>query len=70
MIEVTGLRTPCHKLDGIQNGLMAATRTKAGRQVCFKAGIMAIVVEGGVVKPGDAIQVELPPEPHRPSQPL
>jgi MOSC domain-containing protein YiiM len=70
VVELTGLRTPCRKLDGIQRGLMAATRGKVGRTVCFKAGIMAIVVEGGIIKPGDAIQVELPPEPHRPVQPL
>lgn len=70
VIEVTGLRTPCRKLDGIQTGLMAATRAKVGKKVCFKAGIMAIVVAGGQVRPGDAVQVELPPEPHQPLQPL
>lgn len=70
VIEVTGLRTPCHKLDGIRKGLMAATRTKVGKKACFKAGIMAIVVEGGAVEPGDAVRVELPPEPHRPLHPL
>jgi MOSC domain-containing protein YiiM len=26
---------------------------------------MGIVLEGGEVKPGDAIRVELPPEPHQ-----
>jgi hypothetical protein len=26
---------------------------------------MSVVVAGGEVKPGDAIAVELPPEPHR-----
>ena len=31
-----------------------------------KAGIMGVVVAGGEVRPGDAIRVELPPEPHRP----
>lgn len=69
-IEVTGLRTPCRKLDGIQKGLMTATTVKVGRKACFKGGIMAVVVEGGVVTPGDAIQVELPLEPHLPLQPL
>ena len=70
VIEVTGLRTPCHKLDGIQEGLMAATRSKVGKKVCFKAGILAVVVEGGDVRPGDVIRVELPAEPHEPLQPL
>ena len=31
-----------------------------------KAGIMGIVLSGGEVKAGDAIHVELPPEPHFP----
>ena len=66
VIEVTGLRTPCRQLDGIQTGLMAATSERRGRKVCFKAGVMAVVVEGGEVKPGDAIRVDLPPEPRRP----
>jgi MOSC domain-containing protein YiiM len=30
-----------------------------------RSGIMGIVLEGGEVKPGDAIRVELPPEPHQ-----
>lgn len=69
VIEVTGLRTPCRKLDSIQEGLMAATREKVGQKVCFKAGIMAVVA-GGDVTPGDEIRLELPPEPHRPLQPI
>jgi MOSC domain-containing protein YiiM len=31
-----------------------------------KAGIMAIVLKGGVVNIGDAITVELPAQPHKP----
>ena len=31
-----------------------------------RAGVMAIVVEGGVVRPGDAIIVEVPDAPHQP----
>jgi MOSC domain-containing protein YiiM len=30
-----------------------------------KAGVMAVVLRGGDVRPGDAISVELPPAPHR-----
>lgn len=70
VIEVTGRRTPCRKLDGIRTGLMAATREKVGRTVRFKAGVMAVVVTGGDVRPGDPIRVDLPPEPHQPLQPL
>jgi MOSC domain-containing protein YiiM len=50
---------------------MAATlgRDKEGNLV-RKAGIMTIVLAGGEVRPGDPIRIELPPEPHRPLQPV
>ena len=71
VVEVTGLRNPCKQLDGIQPGLMAATldRDDAGELV-RKAGVMGVVVAGGEVRPGDAIRVELPPEPRNPLQPV
>jgi MOSC domain-containing protein YiiM len=70
-VEVTGLRNPCAQLDGIQPGLMAATldRDEQG-QLIRKAGVMAIVLNGGEVRPGHPIRVELPPEPHRPLEPV
>jgi MOSC domain-containing protein YiiM len=55
------LRNPCAQLDGLQQGLMAATLDKdAAGNLVRKAGVMAIVIAGGAVKPGDAIRVELP----------
>ncbi len=67
VVEVTGLRNPCLQLDRFQPGLMAAVlgRDAQGGFV-LKAGIMAIVLAGGEVRPGDPIEIELPPEPHRP----
>ncbi len=71
VLEVTGLRNPCAQLDGIQPGLMAATLDRdADGSLIRKAGIMAVVIAGGVVRPGDAITVELPPEPHVPLAPV
>jgi MOSC domain-containing protein YiiM len=69
LIEVTGLRNPCAQLDEFQPGLMAALveRGDNGRLI-RKAGVMAIVLQSGQVKPGDPIRVELPPRPHRPLQ--
>ncbi len=70
IIEVTGLRTPCEQLNGIQPGLMDAVLSKDEQgNLIRKAGIMAIVVAAGQVRPGDAIEVDLPPEPHRPLGP-
>jgi MOSC domain-containing protein YiiM len=71
IIEVTGLRNPCAQLDGLQKGLMAAVLDRdADGRLIRKAGVMAVVVAGGVVRPGDAIIVELPPEPHQPLAPV
>lgn len=71
LVEVTGLRNPCVQLDGIRPGLMAATlaRDEEGGLV-RKAGVMGVVLAGGEVRPGDAIRVELPPEPHRALTPV
>lgn len=65
-VEVTGLRNPCAQLDDFQPGLMAAVlgRDAQGRLI-RKAGVMGIVLAGGMVRPGDPIRVELPPEPRR-----
>ncbi len=35
-----------------------------------RAGVMAVVVAGGEVAPGDPIAVELPARPHRPLEPV
>ena len=71
VVEVTGLRNPCTQLDTFQPGLMAAVldRDEHGR-VVRKAGVMAIVLAGGEIQPGDAIRVELPDPPHRPLEPV
>jgi MOSC domain-containing protein YiiM len=71
VVELTGLRNPCVQLDRIEPGLMAATleRDRDG-ELIRKAGVMAIVVADGEVRPGDRILVELPEEPHRPLKPL
>ena len=71
LVEVTGLRNPCAQLEQIQTGLMAATldRDDQGNLV-RKAGVMSVVLAGGEVRPGDSIQIELPPGPHRPLEPV
>ena len=71
IVEVTGLRNPCAQLDGIQAGLMAAVLDRDERgNLVRKAGVMAVVVAGGPVRPGDAVTIELPPAPHRPLGPV
>ncbi len=71
VVEITGLRNPCSQLNKIQPGLMAATLDRdADGNLIRKAGIMGIVLTPGEVKPGDRIEVELPPEPRRKLEPV
>jgi MOSC domain-containing protein YiiM len=71
VVEVTGLRNPCAQLDRIQPGLMEATLERAADGgLIRRAGTRAVVLEGGDVRPGDPIRVELPPDPHRPLVPV
>src|SRR3954452_19068848 len=71
VVEVTGLRNPCRQLERVQPGLMAATLDRDGDgNLIRKAGIMAIVIAGGIVREGDPIGVELPPSPIRPLAPV
>ncbi|MER7705044.1 MOSC domain-containing protein [Kitasatospora sp. NPDC097605] len=67
VLEATGLRNPCLQIDRFQDGLLKQVvgRDEAGN-VVRKAGIMSVVRTGGPVRPGDAIEIELPEEPHRP----
>ncbi|MFI7294342.1 MOSC domain-containing protein [Streptomyces sp. NPDC050121] len=67
VLEVTGLRNPCAQIDDFQKGLLKqVVRQDANGRPEFRAGIMSVVLSGGVVRPGDSITVELPDGPHRP----
>jgi len=71
VVEVTGLRNPCVQLEAIQPGLMAATLDRDERgELVRKAGVMAVVLEGGEVAVGDAIVAVLPPPPHLHLEPV
>ena len=70
-LEITGLRNPCVQLEKLQTGLMAAVLDRdAEGNLVRKAGVMAVVVAGGDVRPGDPIAVELPAPPHQPLAPV
>lgn len=71
VIEITGLRNPCAQLDRIQPGLMAAVLDRdAEGNLIRKAGVMAVVLTSGLVRPGDAVTLELPPAPRRKLEPV
>ena len=70
-VEVTGLRNPCLQIDAFRPRLLRAVlhRTADGTLV-RKAGIMGIVIEGGLVSQGDPVVVDLPAGPHHPLDPV
>jgi MOSC domain-containing protein YiiM len=66
-LRLTGLRNPCAQIDAFRPGLLKAVlgRRPDGSLV-RKAGVMAVVLAGGIVCAGDPIRTRLPPKPHRP----
>lgn len=67
VLEVTGLRNPCAQIERFRPGLLAAVLHKGtDGKLVRKTGVMSVVRAGGVVRPGDAIAVELPSPPHSP----
>ena len=71
VVELTGLRNPCSQIDKFQPGLMAAVLDRgAAGELVRKAGVMAVVLEGGEVRSGAAIVVELPTGTQRPLEPV
>jgi MOSC domain-containing protein YiiM len=71
LIELTGLRNPCRQIDAFATGLTAAVlgRDAEGRLV-RKAGVMAIVIEGGEVRAGDSMVMQLPAGEKEPLAPV
>jgi MOSC domain-containing protein YiiM len=66
VVEVTGLRNPCGQIETFRNGLLSAVLDRDGSgAIVRKAGVMGIVVAGGIVRAGDGIGISLPEPPHR-----
>jgi MOSC domain-containing protein YiiM len=71
VVELTGLRNPCIQLDRFRPGLMAAVLGRDARgNMVRKAGVMAVVVTDGAVRPGDAVCAVLPEPPYRGLRPV
>jgi MOSC domain-containing protein YiiM len=58
LVEVTEIRNPCQQLNGINPRLLKAVATKEQGRARFKAGIMACILQGGWVHPGDQISID------------
>jgi MOSC domain-containing protein YiiM len=71
VVRITGLRNPCRQIEQFRAGLLAAVLGRdAGGGLVRKAGVMGVVLDGGVVMPGDAIDIAGGPDDHRPLQPV
>lgn len=65
VVEITGLRNPCVQVDDLGPGLLKRVlRVDADGTVERRAGVMGVVLTGGRVRVGDAVEVTLPDEPH------
>jgi MOSC domain-containing protein YiiM len=66
-VIVAGLRNPCGQINGFRDGLLKEVvgRDEDGNLV-RKAGVMAVVLRGGAIRPGYVVTAELPPPPHAP----
>ena len=64
-VELTGLRNPCVQIERFQPGLMKRLiRRDSAGMTHRRAGVMAVVVAGGLVRAGDSLEVTLPAAPH------
>ena len=71
VVEVTGLRNPCSQIQRFRPGLLAAVLGRdETRGPVRKAGIMAVVLQGGVVHPDDPIDIVHAPPDYRPLAPV
>ena len=67
VIQITGLRSPCKKLNTIHPGLLkAVVEKRADGSVNKKTGVMSVVLHGGDVREGDAITIVSPENAHKP----
>jgi MOSC domain-containing protein YiiM len=70
-LRITGLRNPCAQIERFQPGLLAAVLDHtADGELVRKAGVMAVVLRGGVVSAQDRIQVLRAAGPHVPLRPV
>lgn len=67
VVQLTGLRNPCHQIEDFQSGLLSkVVHKKEDGTLIRKTGVMAIVLAGGTVSTADEIKVILPKSPHVP----
>lgn len=64
VVEITGLRNPCHQIESFRPGLLRQVLgTAADGSVVRKAGVMGVVLRSGTVRAGDSLRVVHAPQP-------
>ena len=56
VVQITGLRQPCAKIDRLQRGLRKAVSANRGGQTYMIGAVMGIVIAPGTVSVGDVIR--------------
>ncbi len=56
-IQITGLRSPCMKIDRAQPGLRRAVTLTSNGPAVVKCAVMAVVLASGTVAKGDVIRI-------------
>ncbi|MCO8277224.1 transcription elongation factor [Actinoplanes sp. TRM 88003] len=70
-LVVAGLRNPCQQINNFRPGLLKEVIGHDDNgDLVRKGGVMAVVLRGGVVRPGDVVTVEFPPAPHTRLEPV
>jgi MOSC domain-containing protein YiiM len=65
VVELTGLRSPCVQIEKFRPGLLRQVVQRNDTQkVAARAGVMAIVLQSGVVARDANVRIALPPLPH------
>ncbi len=66
LVAVTGLRNPCAQIERFRPGLLALVAPRgADGSLVRRAGIMGVVLHGGMVQVGDPVEWSAPPGPAR-----
>jgi len=64
-VVLAGLRNPCAQINAFRPGLLKEVIGRDGHgDVAYRAGVMAVVLRGGPIRPGYVVTADLPPGPH------
>lgn len=70
-LRITGLRNPCHQINGHTLGLMDALLDKAeDGSLIRKGGVMSVVLTGGLICVNDEVKIAFPADPWEALKPV